>query len=79
MSFLSRIYQNFIYSFLISIDGVIMIECHDMEKGQIYMCEDCGFEMKVVNECGECCETEEEGTCATCEFMCCGEELTLKN
>lgn len=56
-----------------------MLECHDMETGQVYVCEDCGFEMKVVSECGTCCEGEEEGTCATCEFRCCGEELTLKS
>jgi len=49
-----------------------------MKEGQKYMCEHCGFEMKVVNECDVCCEDEEENSCAPCEFVCCGEELTLK-
>ncbi|MFW6040315.1 MAG: hypothetical protein ACOC85_00585 [Thermoplasmatota archaeon] len=55
-----------------------MTDCHDMEKGQIYVCEDCGLELKVIKECVDCGPTEEECACGPCEFVCCGEELKLK-
>ena len=47
-----------------------MPSCHQMKLGQVYVCEDCGLELKVVKEC-EC-------TLADCEFKCCGEEMKLK-
>jgi hypothetical protein len=28
-----------------------MPSCHDMRKGEIYVCPDCGIELQVVNEC----------------------------
>ncbi|MEF8874061.1 MAG: hypothetical protein V5A88_05250 [Candidatus Thermoplasmatota archaeon] len=55
-----------------------MPDCHDMKEDQVYMCEHCGFELKVVKECDQCCESGEENACAPCEFVCCGEELKLK-
>ena len=55
-----------------------MTDCHDMKKGEIYHCEECGLELKVVNECVDCGPTEEECACGPCEFVCCGEELKLK-
>ncbi len=50
------------------------LHCHDMKKGQVYACEECGLEIKIVNECSECCG--DDGECG-CSFHCCGEELTL--
>jgi hypothetical protein len=59
-----------------------MTSCHDMKKGDIFYCQDCGLELKVVKECedtepsaGECgcCSSESD-----CTFMCCGEELMKK-
>ncbi len=70
--------KRFIYTNCIRITVIYMPDCHEMKEGQKYMCEHCGFEMKVVNECDVCCEDEEENSCAPCEFVCCGEELTLK-
>ncbi|MGM0406089.1 MAG: hypothetical protein ACQEQM_08110 [Thermoplasmatota archaeon] len=55
-----------------------MTDCHDMEKGQVYMCEDCGLELTVTKECEECEDTIEECGCGPCKFICCGEPLTLK-
>ncbi|MBN1885489.1 MAG: hypothetical protein JW876_08210 [Candidatus Krumholzibacteriota bacterium] len=54
-----------------------MPECHEMKKGQIWRCEDCGLELEVVAECSECGEGSD---CAAepCEFTCCGGPLTLK-
>jgi hypothetical protein len=44
-----------------------------MEVGQVYVCNDCGLELKVVKTC-DCSEQE-----CGCEAMsCCGGALTLK-
>jgi hypothetical protein len=55
-----------------------MVECHEMKAGQIYVCEECGLELKVVKECEEC--GTEDATCGveSCSFVCCGEPLKLK-
>jgi hypothetical protein len=53
--------------------------CHDMKKGQIYACDDCGLELQVVNECKECGTPEDACGCeAHCTFECCGKPLALK-
>jgi hypothetical protein len=55
-----------------------MASCHEMKLGQVYVCEECGLELKVIKECEEC-GTEESGcTIADCTFKCCGEEMMLK-
>ena len=57
-----------------------MPSCHDMELGQVYVCEECGLELEVVNECVECGEDEASCACEEhCVFSCCGEELKLKS
>ncbi len=57
-----------------------MISCHDMKLGQVYVCEECGLELKVVKECRECGEDAADCDCAEpCTFSCCGEELKLKS
>ena len=54
--------------------------CDSMKKGEVYICEECGFEIKVVEECKECKLTEDTSSCCIegCTFSCCGEELTKK-
>lgn len=52
----------------------MVLSCHDMKKGQVYKCEDCGLEIKIMNTCKECCE---DGSCG-CSFQCCGKDLKLK-
>ena len=56
-----------------------MPSCHDMKLGQVYVCEGCGLELQVVQECEECGEDAAECGCVEhCTFACCGEELKLK-
>ena len=56
-----------------------MVSCHDMKLGQIYVCEGCGLELQVVQECEECGESVEDCACEEhCTFECCGEPLKLK-
>ncbi len=57
-----------------------MATCHDMQVGQVYVCEGCGLELKVLKECQECDQEAGECECpAPCTFECCGEPLKLKN
>ncbi|WP_200895242.1 MULTISPECIES: hypothetical protein [unclassified Methanosarcina] len=52
------------------------MNCGELKEGQILVCEECGFELKVVNECGEsCCTTD---TCCTGNITCCGEPMKVK-
>lgn len=55
-----------------------MVHCHEMKKGQIFQCEDCGLELRVVNECKECGTDANECDCGECTFVCCDKPLTLK-
>jgi hypothetical protein len=55
-----------------------MSNCHEMKKGQIYACKGCGLELEVVKKCKECGISTEECECEPCTFVCCGEELKLK-
>lgn len=56
-----------------------MPSCHDMKLGQVYVCEGCGLELEVVQECDECGEEAGECTCIEhCSFECCGQEMKLK-
>ncbi len=55
------------------------VSCHDMKKGQIYSCPECGLELQVVAECKECgTPTAECGCNEPCTFQCCGTALVLK-
>jgi len=56
-----------------------MASCHEMKLGDIYVCEECRLELKVVKECQEC-EAEEAacGCVEGCNFSCCGEEMKKK-
>ena len=46
-----------------------------MKKGQIYYCDECGLEIKIVGECKQCCGDEDN---CGCSFHCCGQDLKLK-
>ena len=56
--------------------------CHEMRLHQVWRCEECGLELRVVNECENADLTEEQCAChyenGPCCFSCCGEELILK-
>jgi len=56
-----------------------MVSCHEMKLDQVYVCEECGLELKVVSECREAGTPEEECSCQVHGgFECCGEPLKLK-
>ena len=56
-----------------------MTSCHEMRVGEVYVCGDCGLELKVVKECHEVGMPDEECSCAVHGgFECCGEPLKLK-
>jgi hypothetical protein len=51
------------------------MHCHDMKTGQLFRCEDCGLELKVVNECRD---AGKPGDCdSECKLVCCGKPLVL--
>jgi hypothetical protein len=45
-----------------------------MKLGQVYVCKDCGLELKVVKEC-DC----SEGECSCESISCCNGDMTLKS
>src|SRR5271157_236667 len=50
---------------------VIKVNCGELKEGQRLSCEGCGFELKVVNACGDnSCSTE---ACCNGNIQCCGE------
>ena len=55
-----------------------MTRCDDMREGDVYVCEKCGLEIEVIEECSHEDGEEAEETCRIAEFMCCGEHLTLR-
>ena len=59
-----------------------MTSCHDMKEGEIYVCESCGLELKVMKECDDTGTPAEECGCGDdsshCTFTCCGGALKKK-
>ena len=55
-----------------------MSNCHEMKKGEIYTCEDCGIELEVVKACKDVDKPAETCNCETNEFTCCGSGLVKK-
>ncbi len=59
-----------------------MPNCHEMKKGEIYVCKDCGLELQVVKECRDAGTPAEECAChkdaGPCTFSCCGDDLSKK-
>lgn len=55
---------------------VINARCYDLKKEQVLVCEHCGFELKVVNECEKAYEGE--GCCTLSQFICCNEPMKLR-
>ncbi len=58
-----------------------MSSCHDMKKGDIYVCGDCGIELQVIKEC-EHSGSDDECAChddgGDCGFTCCNQPLKKK-
>jgi hypothetical protein len=55
-----------------------MPKCHDLKRDEVYGCQQCKLEMKVIREC-ECDDSSEACACYTqpdsCVFTCCNEEM----
>jgi hypothetical protein len=52
------------------------VNCSELKEDQRLSCEGCGFELKVVNTCGDdSCSTE---ACCNGDIKCCGEPMKLK-
>lgn len=60
-----------------------MLSCHNMKKGEIYVCEECGLELQVVKECEDAETPAKECGCHPeadpCTFSCCGKDLVKKS
>ena len=56
-----------------------MSQCHDMKRGQVYVCGTCGLELQVTKECSSCGTPADECVHETCRFVCCDEPLQLKH
>jgi predicted nucleic acid-binding Zn ribbon protein len=56
-----------------------MPSCHDMRKGDVYVCEECGLELEVIKECKDAGTPAEDCGCHPsadpCTFSCCGMEM----
>jgi hypothetical protein len=54
----------------------MMVHCHDMRAGQVYVCEECGLELEVAKNCSE------DGrlcvSCTRCTFVCCNKDMKLR-
>ena len=59
-----------------------MPSCHEMKKGEVYVCKDCGLELQVIKECKDA-GTSAKGCCShskgdSCNLSCCGKDLVKK-
>ena len=55
-----------------------MVNCHEMKKGTVYVCDGCGLELQVMSECKDAGKPAEDCSCAPCMLRCCGKDLELK-
>ena len=51
-----------------------MTTCHDLKKGDVLYCEECGLELKV----SEDCSCSDDGACSEQGFICCGMDMKKK-
>jgi hypothetical protein len=50
-----------------------------MRKGDVYMCRECGIQIKVLEECDKSkISSYECSSSGGCSFTCCGEDLVKK-
>lgn len=58
-----------------------MVCCHDLKKGEVYVCDDCGIQLEVKKECSEHREHHEGECCdkaGQCILTCGDKELVIK-
>ena len=56
-----------------------MASCHEMKQGEVYVCKDCGLELKVVAQCKNHGGTKDVHKHKTCNFICCETEMAVKS
>jgi len=60
-----------------------MASCHEMKKGEVYVCEECGMELQVMVECEHAGTAAAECIChvnsGECAIVCCGKPLMKKS
>ncbi len=52
-----------------------MANCGEMKKGDVYVCKDCGLELRVEKTCN--CGSGSAQSC-TVPLQCCGQEMKKK-
>lgn len=56
-----------------------MAHCADMKQDQVYHCDVCGLEVKIVKECTCSADPASPNACrADAVLVCCGKPLALK-
>jgi len=55
-----------------------MVHCHDMNIGQIYVCKECGLELKVEKNCSTDSKHPKGVSCVNCMHVCCGKDMVLR-
>ena len=55
-----------------------MVHCHDMKEGQVYVCEECGLELKVEKSCTADGKHPKGVSCTRCIHVCCNKDMKLK-
>jgi hypothetical protein len=53
----------------------IMANCSEMKKGDVFVCDSCGLELKVTKGCT--CDIDDEDACSA-PLQCCGEDMVEK-
>ena len=56
----------------------MMVHCHDMRAGQVYVCEECGLELQVAKNCTENGKHLKGVSCTRCTFVCCNKDMKLR-
>ncbi|TXT56223.1 MAG: Desulforedoxin (modular protein) [Promethearchaeota archaeon] len=51
-----------------------LVSCGELKKGDTFVCEECGLELKV----SKACDCGEEGACTEQGFVCCGDSMKKK-
>ena len=54
-----------------------MVHCHDMKLGQVYVCEECGLELKVEKSCTTTGDHPKGVPCTECIHVCCSKDMKL--
>jgi hypothetical protein len=55
-----------------------MVHCHDMKAGQVYVCEECGLELKVEKSCTVKGNHPKGVSCTRCIHVCCNKDMKLR-